>query len=130
MSLPRLGCSVADPPVRPPGDCLLQTLLVNGGLYTPGQAQAAENPTAPPAASGDWGSGWGRDDRRRQKGDRYVLLLTTRSLCRSLSSWSGWCSPPRSKNWAAITWRVVTVALEDKYWVRACDHGRGSIRSS
>ena len=56
--LPRLGCSVV-PQVGLPKGCLRHRLLVNGD---PRQAQAPENPTAPPATSGDWGSGWGRDD--------------------------------------------------------------------
>ncbi|CAE7309116.1 cspA [Symbiodinium microadriaticum] len=41
-----------------------------GGLYTSGQAQPPDQQTAPPAASGDWGSGWNRDDRRRAGGDQ------------------------------------------------------------
>ena len=34
-----------------------------------GQAQPPDQQTAPPAASGHWGSGWNRDDRRRRGGD-------------------------------------------------------------
>ncbi|OLP84393.1 Voltage-dependent P/Q-type calcium channel subunit alpha-1A [Symbiodinium microadriaticum] len=36
--------------------------FIEGAGRLRGSAKAPENPTAPPATSGDWGSGWGRDD--------------------------------------------------------------------
>ena len=100
----------------PPADTVGQW-----GLDTPGQAQAAENPTAPPAASGDWGSIWGRDDRRRQKGDRYVLLLTTRWKCRSLSSWSRWCSKRKLSVGGRQQGREADYPVpKNGWWTRSC----------
>ena len=46
-----------------------QRIRETGVHYVPGQAEAPQNPAAgtPAAASGDWGSGWGGDDRRGRR---------------------------------------------------------------
>ena len=53
-----------------PRDCSPQQMPFSGGSTHTGQAQALQNPAFFPAGAGDWGSGRGRDDRRRQSGDR------------------------------------------------------------
>ena len=58
--IPTFGLPRRNPPPENSG---------NWGHYVPGQAEAPQNPAAgtPAAASGDWGSGWGGDDRRGRR---------------------------------------------------------------
>ena len=56
--IPTFGRPRRNPPPENPG---------NWGHYVPGHAEAPQHPAAPAAASGDWGSGWGGDDRRGRR---------------------------------------------------------------